>query len=217
MRSPPVSTWVLLGVGGGIAAMTYRKLTRTRHRRPAMIAEPARAARRDRARDRASRRALDREPTVIPNSYARDPADPVQGLDDVHEFHLDDLDVDALSAAEVEADLDETLDGTLDDALDAIPVPTLDMIEMAARDIGDRYRGLIAPAVDRHHPDDRTAMDQGQNWIEALEASAIEDGATPERDLTDIVDDTDVYAPPHPPDTRDIPVADRGSGGRGGI
>ena len=189
MRSPPVSTWVLLGVGGGLAAVTYRKLERMRHARPAMVADPARAARIDRARDRARSRALDREPPVIPDSYAVDPADPVQVLGDVHEFDVDDLGVDALSAADVETELDATLDGR--------SAPTLDMIEMAVYDGGDGP--LLDPA----------ALEEGQTWLEALETRATEIGAAPGRDL--VMDDSEDV------DTRDLPVADRGSGGPGGI
>ncbi len=164
MRSPPVSTWVLLGVGGGLAAVTYRKLKRTHHARPAMVADPARAARIDRARDRARSRALDREPAVIPDSYAVDPTDPVQVLADVHEFDVEDLGVDALSAA----------------------------------DVDDRGPLLEPPAIE-----------EGQTWFEALETRAAEIGAAPGRDL--VMDDSEDV------DSRDLPVADRGSGGPGGI
>lgn len=62
--------------------------------------------------------------------------------------------------------------------------------------------------------DDDTAMADGQTWVEALEASAAENGPAPEQPL--IVDDEDRYPPPSASED-DTPVADRGSGGPGGI
>jgi hypothetical protein len=64
--------------------------------------------------------------------------------------------------------------------------------------------------------DDDRAVADGQNWIEALETSAIENGATPGRPLDDIVDDEEILRPPHRSSRRDTPVADLGSGGRRG-
>ncbi|MGE0548146.1 MAG: hypothetical protein AB7O24_31400 [Kofleriaceae bacterium] len=95
--------------------------------------------------------------------------------------------------------------------------PTLDEIERSLHDAGDLY-GVHTPAAsDPHHPDDDRAMDQGENWVEALQADAIEDGALPERELDSIVDDADTDLPPHPSDTHDRPVADRGAGGPRGV
>jgi hypothetical protein len=87
----------------------------------------------------------------------------------------------------------------------------------ACRDAGDLYGAHTQVAVDRDHPDDDHANDEGQNWIEALEASAIENGAEPECELDAIVDDEEVLRPPHASHTRDTPVADLGSGGRRGL
>jgi hypothetical protein len=85
------------------------------------------------------------------------------------------------------------------------------------RDAGDLYGGHTPAAVDRSHPDDDRAFDEGQNWIEALETSAIENGAEPEIELDEIIDDEDVLSPPHASDTRDTPVADHGAGGSRGL
>ena len=85
------------------------------------------------------------------------------------------------------------------------------------RDAGDLYGAHTPPAQDRDHPDDDRAFDQGENWLEALEASAAENGPEPERALDDVVDDEDVLRPPHSSDHRDRPVADHGSGGRPGL
>jgi hypothetical protein len=85
------------------------------------------------------------------------------------------------------------------------------------RDAGDLYGAHTPAAVDRVHPDDDHAMADGQSWLEALETSAIENGAEPERELDDLVDDEDLLRAPHPADRRDTPVADHGSGGRRGL
>jgi hypothetical protein len=57
-------------------------------------------------------------------------------------------------------------------------------------------------------------MNDGETWMEALDASATEFGPAPESDV-DVVDEQDV--PPHPSDVKDTPVADHGSGGRSGV
>lgn len=165
-------------------------------------------------RRRRARRAAARD------SFANDPRDPVQGLDEASELQGEPLDVDAMSRADVEAaddlagletELDETaeLDGEVVDAL--LDEPT------RPRDAGDLYGAHTPAAVDREHPDDDRAFSQGQNWIEALETDAVEGGPEPERELDDIVDDEDVLDPPHPSDTHDRPIADHGAGGRRGL
>jgi hypothetical protein len=85
------------------------------------------------------------------------------------------------------------------------------------RDAGDLYGAHTPAAVDRVHPDGDRSFDDGQNWIEALETSAVENGAEPERELDEIIDDEDVLRPPHASRTRDTPIADLGSAGRRGL
>lgn len=163
----------------------------------------------------------------IPDSLDNDPDDPVQGIDEVHELHVEDLGVDAMSNADVEAELEIAqteafADETGEEAEARIPgapaeEPTLDTIEAKAHDMGDLYGVHTPHAEDTTHPDSDTAFDEGQNWLEALETDSIEKGPAAEADLTDVVDDDDVYAAPHPSDVKDTPVADRGSGGRGGM
>ena len=89
--------------------------------------------------------------------------------------------------------------------------------QQGPRDAGDLYGAHTPVAVDREHPDDDLAFVEGQNWVEALETSAIEGGAEPERELDSIIDDEEALRPPHPSTTRDVPVADHGSGGRRGL
>ncbi len=149
-------------------------------------------------------------PTRTEDLLAPDPADPVQSMDALDQLDLDDLDVDALSMAEGTGEFERA---TLDSPADT----TLDASGQSSSEVGDLYGVHTPRALDRAHPDDDAAMDEGQNWIEALETSAAENGPLPEEPLDSIVDDDDVYGAPHPSDSDDTPVADRGSGGPAGI
>jgi hypothetical protein len=155
------------------------------------------------------------------DNFASDPTDPVQNLHEVAELQVTPLDLDAQSRADAEAaqdlaDLEIEIDETeIDDDL-AIAMAEVDP-PVHARDAGDLYGAHTPRAVDRKHPDDDRAFASGQNWVEALETSAIENGPEPEHELDEIVDDSDVLRPPHASHTRDKPVADHGSGGRRGL
>ena len=158
-----------------------------------------------------------REPNVIPDSMDIDPADPVQGLDEAGAMHLQDLDIDAQVTAEYEIAQDlSSVD--YDEAaveLDTPSLTDLDAIQGSiTSDDGELYGVYTPRAVDRNLPDGDSSYEAGENWIEALQASAVENGAEPETEI-DVVDDA--YDPPHPSDTRDTPVADRGSGGPRGL
>ena len=150
------------------------------------------------------------------DAFAADPGDPVQALEDAAELQVMPLEVDAVSRADVEAAQDLA---SLEVELDAIS--RRDAAEFAEaqvrpRDAGELYGAHTPAAVDRDLPDDDRAFATGQNWIEALETSAIEGGAAPECEL-EIVDDEDVLSPPHASTARDTPVADHGAGGRRGL
>jgi len=158
------------------------------------------------------------------NPFASDPRDPVQRLDEVIELQVTPLEVDVLSNEDLEAAQDlagleaeieeiEEIAREDDAATELVEVEVV----AASRDAGDLYGAHTPVAVDRELPDDDHANNEGQNWIEALETSAIENGAEPERELDAIVDDEDVLRPPHASHTRDTPVADLGSGGRRGL
>lgn len=214
------SKLLLLGAAGGLGAYALRK------RRAAS------ATSRSAASDLADPTAADVAPDVIPTGA--DPRDPVQGIDEVHELHIEDLGVEAMSEADVEADVEiaqvevfaeesaeqeAAMEGIVEgigEGLAGEP-PTLDTIEAGAHDTGELYGVHTPRAEDNTHPDNDAAFEEGQNWLEALETDAIEKGPAAEADLTDVVDDDEVYAPPHPSDVKDTPVADRGSGGRGGM
>jgi hypothetical protein len=155
------------------------------------------------------------------DSFAPDPADPVQGLDAVLELDAEPLDLDAQSRADIEAAQDlagleievDRIAGDDDAQVEMVNIDDLAIV----RDGGELYGVHTPAAVDRTHPDDDQAFAEGQTWIEALETSAIENGAEPEQELSEIVDDEDLLRAPHASLGRDTPVADHGSGGRRGL
>jgi hypothetical protein len=148
--------------------------------------------------------------------FARDPRDPVQGFDGVSELQVVPLDLDVKPLGDMElAGLESDLTGLA--PRDEVEVELLDVdVVTLSRDAGDLYGVHTPAAVERSLPDDDQAFNDGQNWIEALETSAVENGAEPEMEL-EIVDDEDVFRPPHRSATRDTPIADYGSAGRRGL
>jgi hypothetical protein len=201
----------------GLAAYVIVRRTRRRAQRAPRDAEAARA-----------------ESFARGGGFASDPRDPVQGFDEASELRGTPLDVDAQSLSDIAAAQDLAgLEAKLEAEPDVVIVevepgtgePLVALQEQEAeienrqgrRDDGDLYGGHTSPAVDRTHPDDDRAFDEGQNWTEALEASAAENGPEPDRELDDIVDDEDVLRPPHAAPGRDTPIADHGAGGRRGL
>jgi len=187
---------------------------------PVALGLAAHAVLRHRRNQRARRAAHDAGARRA-DSFANDPRDPVQGFDEPSELQGTPLEVDAQSiedavAAQDLAGLEADVDQIVSDDDAAIELVDIE-VASPARDAGDLYGAHTPPADDRALPDDDRAAAEGQNWIEALETSAIENGAEPERELDAIVDDEDVLRPPHPADMRDTPVADHGSGGRRGL
>ena len=184
---------MLLGVGGGIAAYMFGR------KRPLTAPLPA----------------------TVDERLAPDPADPVQSMDALDQVDLADLDVDALSLAEGTGEFERAVvESSLEESameLDAPEDTTMEGLERGAHDVGDLYGVHTPRAADPKLPDDDEAMNDGQNWIEALETSAAENGPIPEESLESIIDDEDVFSAPHPSDSDDTPVADRGSGGPAGI
>jgi hypothetical protein len=125
--------------------------------------------------------------------------------------------IDERTGAQLELDRMHVIDETAIAEPDGVD-DVIGLVQPARpRDAGELYGVHTPPALDRDHPDDDRAFDEGQNWVEALETSAIEYGPEPERTLDDIVDDEDMLSPPHSSDVRDRPVADHGSGGRRGL
>jgi hypothetical protein len=145
-----------------------------------------------------------------------DDAEAAQDLASLEAEEAEEAEIDELEAEETETPEDEEgeeIEGSDDAAIERVDVDVV----AASRDAGDLYGGHTPPALDPDLPDDDLAAAEGQTWIEALETSAIENGAEPERELDAIVDDEDVWRPPHASRTRDTPVADHGSGGRRGL
>jgi len=218
MRPNLFSKLLFLSAGAGIAVYVYQLRRATRRSEDFGLE--------DSTDDRdfvelSDPTARDPEPTAIPNSFDIDPADPVQGIDELHEFHVEDLEVEAMSDADNEGEQEiATMEQFVDENAQELDIPedtTLDAIEESAHDTGELYGVHTPPATDRTHPDGDVSFEEGQHWLEALETDSVEMGPEAEHDLSDVVDDEDIYASPHPSDKKDTPVADRGSGGPGGI
>jgi hypothetical protein len=159
------------------------------------------------AADATARRAHSTEPAIAD----LDPADPSQQLDEAGGFQIEPLEFDAEPASEGEDELDDAV---------ARADPGDDDTAVAPRqDVGELYGLHLPPAMDRdltaaEDHDSFARADSGENWIESLEQASTEYGPVVEREV-DPTDDTDHHVH-HATDTRDRPVADRGSGGLGG-
>lgn len=155
-----------------------------------------------------------------------DPEDPSQQLDDLGEFHIEPLAVEARSTVEASEELDlaaaENVEGEsepgLEEELTAEPEAEV------GHETGELYGVRTPHAGDPNlaAPEDRDSFGgawRGETWLEALEGRAAELGPAPEEEVV-IVDDSDREHPDHrghsPTERRDRPVADKGSGGPGG-
>ncbi len=128
--------------------------------------------------------------------------------------HVADI-ADATSDDDVDIDVDVDVDVAADSAqLDSDEDSKTTARMVAVSDQGELYGVHTPPAADRDIPDNDASFDAGQNWIEALEERAAEGGPDPEHEL-DVVDEAD-ETHPHSA-TKDHPIADLGSGGRGGL
>ncbi|HEY4177197.1 MAG TPA: hypothetical protein VGM90_10210 [Kofleriaceae bacterium] len=94
------------------------------------------------------------------------------------------------------------------------PAESIDGSEL--HDTGDLYGVHVVAASDTSHPDDDVAMEEGNNWLEALAANSVEGGPVPEQEV-DIDEDDEIALGGHKSDTHDTPVADRGAGGPAGV
>jgi hypothetical protein len=150
-----------------------------------------------------------------------DPEDPSQHLDDIGGIDVEPLAVEARPAAEASEDFDiaaaENVEGESE--------PEDEEPAELVHDTGELYgvRTPHAGDTDLAAPEDQDSFEgasRGETWLEALEEHAAEMGPAPEEEVV-IVDDSDVEHPDHrghhPTDWRDRPVADKGSGGPGGL
>jgi hypothetical protein len=142
-----------------------------------------------------------------------DPEDPSQQLDEAGQFHIE-IAVEAQPNAESDEEVEAAIMTAEEDTEEILPPPT--------KDTGDLY-GVHLPATnepDLAAPEDQDAFRDamlGQHFFDSLDMHAIENGPIPEHEI-DVLDDSDVDFPTHhKTDHRDRPVADKGSGGTGGV
>ncbi|HEX5064111.1 MAG TPA: hypothetical protein VFV99_32265 [Kofleriaceae bacterium] len=160
-----------------------------------------------------------------------DPEEPTQLLDDVGQYSVIDLDlgVEAQPHAEADALIDAAIDeaeGGEAEEEDELEARSRDEAEvpMKDKDTGDLYGVHQPPATDRQL--DKTAnqevfldADQGENWLETLGHKSVEYGPETEHQV-DVIDDSDEHLDHrghHASESGDRPVADKGSGGDGGL
>ena len=164
-----------------------------------------------------------------------DPEDPSQLLDDVGQFSVVPLDVEAQPSAEAEADIDaavydasaeeleEEEENDVDEDAAELDTPSQTTADAYAeatdKDTGDLYGVRMPRAADALDTTlDREELadsEEGENWLETLEKNAAEYGAEAEEEVV-VIDDNDTQRGHHPTE-RDRPVADKGSGGAGGL
>jgi hypothetical protein len=168
-----------------------------------------------------------------------DPEDPAQLLDDAGQFSIVDLEVEAQPHEEADADLDGAveeadMEGVAEederevDELQASEVDTPSQTTADAyaeeadhTDTGELY-GLHMPKAEDREPEltpDQEQfldVDSGETWLETLDKKSVEFGPEPE-EVIDPVDNSDELGGHHSTESGDPPVADKGSGGIGGL
>ena len=167
-----------------------------------------------------------------------DPEDPTQLLDEAGQFSVVDIELDAQPQAEAEADFDAAQatgageeegednerEREIDEDARELDTPsqtTADAYVEAADDTGELYGVHVPAASERDFDINRDGesfkdAELGEHAFETLGKKMAENGAAPEREL-DVVDDSDIERGHHKTDTRDRPVADKGSGGNAGM
>ena len=154
-----------------------------------------------------------------------DPEDPSQQLDDRGEFHIEPLEVDAQSSVEASEDFDIASAENIDGESELEEAMTANVESGLGPETGELYGVRTPHAGDTNlaAAEDRDGFEgswRGETWLEALEEHATEMGPAPEEEVV-IVDDSDIEHPDHrghqATERRDRPVADKGSGGPGGL
>lgn len=146
-----------------------------------------------------------------------DPEDPTQQLDDLGEIHVEPLAVEVQPRAESDEDFDlASAENVVGESEPEDEEPPRD-----AAETGELYGVRTPHAGDPNiaAPEDRDAYEgswRGETWLEALEEHAIAMGPAPEEEVV-IVDDSDPHHGHHSTEGGDPPVADKGSGGPGGM
>jgi hypothetical protein len=142
--------------------------------------------------------------------------DALDGIEDDTSFALGDADI----AGDLDDD-DPAVENLALDGEDTTPVGDdgdFDSRRTLEHDTGDLYGVVTQQAVDNvltasEANDGFIGAGRGQNWFEALEASAAENGALPERAI-DVEDELD--RPGASRTRKDVPIADAGVGGPAG-
>jgi hypothetical protein len=147
-----------------------------------------------------------------------DPEVPSQLLDDAGQYTALPVDVDAQPDAEADADLEAAAVVANAEEPDETD---MDAYTESADDTGDLYGVHTPRAADRdldvtNDQESFVDSDMGENWLETLGKKAAEGGVEVEEDL-DVVDNSDEQGGHHSTESGDRPVADKGSGGPGGL
>jgi hypothetical protein len=172
-------------------------------------------------RDEAERAMREASELPQPSIIDVDPEDPSQLLDDVGQYQVVDLEVEAQPQAEADAELDAAVESADLSEVDTPQDTTYDAYAEDANDTGDLYGVHTPPAGDRDldkTPDQESFVESeaGENWLETLGKHAAEYGAEAEH-VVDVIDDSDEHTGHHGTEGGDRPVADKGSGGDGGL
>jgi hypothetical protein len=168
-------------------------------------------------------RAVDDRPRSMPRLVDTDPEDPSQHLDDVGQIQVGPMDIDARPAAEAGDELaaamaeNQSGDQEADDELAVSEAEATGDV----KGTGDLYGVRIPHAADPDLGDPGARMSfagaaAGETFFEALAEHSTELGPAPEEEVV-IVDDSDGNRGHSPTESGDRPVADKGSGGPGGL
>ena len=156
-----------------------------------------------------------------------DPEEPTQLLDDVGQYSVVDLEVEAQPHAEADASIDAAIDEAEGSDATEIETPsetTADTYAADGKDTGDLY-GVHQPRANDTKLDKRRDQEAfideeaGETWLETLGHKSAEYGPEVEHQI-DVIDDSDEHIDHrghHSTESGDPPVADKGSGGDGGL
>lgn len=216
MRTPRFTTWLVLGLAVALAYVVRRG-----RRAPWRRAAPFDSAQ-GRAFARPARVPPEQEPASSPPAEAY--AVPVAAadvdldqlasvVDEAAGMHIETLRPAGIPAWDATGDAAPLDPGMLADEAEAADIYGDPRAHLGS---GELYDVHLATAVDRELPDEDRAADEGESWLEHLEASTAELGPEPER-VVDPIDESDLHAGHRKTDRRDTPVADLGSGGPRGL
>lgn len=160
------------------------------------------------------------EPDVVPTNEA-ETGEPVEGIDETGEVFVESREEEAQLLEEAEAEVAQdlaTVEAEAPPSEEHLPpvadYETIEYRQADKKDAGDLYGAHTPHALDREIPDGDESFEEGANWLEALNTRAAELGPVEEEEV-DVIDTAE--QPPHPSDTKDEPIADKGSAGPRGL